>query len=120
MAQKGYWAICEDVYGGTLKSKPQMIITDNDPSMCVVRVQHFFYADVIGETRMEAYLRAMRKLKENILFLDLCCNDIPEPSTSDSPPSEYAEKEGVVLMFIPLEDMGISEDFIEQNAAIAA
>ena len=104
MALKGYWAVCEDV------RPPGQL--DGKPTMSMIYIDGFFYAVTMGENRFEALNRATKKLSENIAFLTDCCADIPAPAYSDTPPDQRY-KDGVMLVFISLADLGLEPSFFE-------
>lgn len=108
MAQEGYWAVCEEISPESGDKKK--------PSMCMVTIDDFFYATVMASSRLEALMRAQKKLKENIRFLQVCAVDVPVPGRSDSPPPQQLS-EGKVRMFIPLEALGLAPESIQPLAA---
>ena len=110
MALKGYWAVCEGICDPGCK--------DGQPSLYIVSVEGFFYADAMGPSRLNALYRARQNLSKNIQFLADCYADIPEPSSADTPP-QRTYGEGTQLIFISLDDLGL-EDSDFEDLALAA
>lgn len=116
MAVKGYWAVCEEIYAPTHSRRVGL----KTPSMCMVYVDGFFYADTMAPSRFEAVMRATKNLKENVRFLLDCYQDLPMPSYSDTPPRQTF-KDGVTLLFIPIKDIGLCDaDFLSDPPKMAA
>lgn len=110
MTTEGYWAVCEEFTLPATTAKPS-------PSVCMISVMGFFYADVMAHSRPEAIQRVSEKLKDNIRFYLACGLDMPPLYTSNTVPKNYKSKENATLIFIPLKDLGLEYLIPELKAA---
>lgn len=108
MSTPGYWAVCEEFRLPTVKQT-------RSPSISMIHVRGFFYADAMGHTRMEALRRVHQKLQESIRFYLSVGNDLPPICMSDMVPRDYQAKDNTTLIFISLKDIGYEHIAIEQE-----
>ena len=110
MAEQGYWVVCEEIH----TNKTQLNKDHNkkpEPAVCMGSVDGFHYTDVMAGSRMEVLAMVRQKLKDNIDFLLNCYYDVPQPSTSDEPPSDKLVH-GAAYIFVGLAELGVMAEML--------